>query len=87
MYSGGYTKAEIHLRVVEDGHGILFTTLLPVCCHNLSEGTDYFYRAGFIFFFFLEQAGFYLRYHFTLVELYLTLQMKGIAGNHLKQAA
>ena len=58
MYSGGYRKAEIHLRVIEHGHGTLFTTLLPVCCHNLSESTDYFSRAGFLYFF--SRAGWIL---------------------------
>lgn len=59
MYSGGYRKAEIHLRVIEDGHGTLFTTLLSLCCHNLSESTDYFSTAGFLYVFF-SRAGWIL---------------------------
>lgn len=38
-------------------------------------------------FIFLDQAGFYLGYHFTLRKINLTMQIKQIVGKHLAQTA
>lgn len=52
---------------------------LPFCCLFVaitSQKAQIILLEQVSFTFFLEQAGFYLGYHFTVMKLYLTLQMK-----------
>lgn len=52
---------------------------LPLCCLFVaitSQNAQIILLEQASFTFFLEQAGFYSGYHFTVMKLYLTLQMK-----------